>query len=148
MAQTKAERELGLAAGTRQGTRERVAAGWLAVPWDAFGTRHLQLDAAPTRKGLGRLLRALCSLEVRQDSFGEPLLHTFWGPFFLISEHWSQAKGSQNITKQEISLLEAVCLPYVALADWKTSLEAWALEEPGPSHTLLWAHKASQEHHS
>lgn len=112
--------------------------GWLSPP----------ADAGPTRKGLKQLLQASCSAEVRQDSFAEPLLQTFWGAFCLISEHWSQARRSQNITKQEISLLEPVCLPYIALADWKMSLEAWALEEPEPSHALLWAHTASQEHHS
>lgn len=53
------------------------APGWLTLPWDAFITSHLQLDAGPTRKGLKRLLQALCSLEVRQDSFGESLLHMF-----------------------------------------------------------------------
>lgn len=53
------------------------ALGWLTLPWDAFITSHLQLDAGPTRKGLKRLLQALCSLEVRQDSFGESLLHMF-----------------------------------------------------------------------
>lgn len=32
----------------------------------------------------------LCSLGFGQDSFGKSLLHTFWVPFSLISEHWSQ----------------------------------------------------------
>ena len=81
------------------------AVGWLTLPWDAFITSRLQLDAGPTRKGLKRLLQALCSLKVGQGSFGESLLHTFWGQFSSISEHWSQARGSQNITKQKISLL-------------------------------------------
>lgn len=138
------------AGGTDKGTARAGAGSWSqAGDTRTCGCRvagcPLLRDAGPTRKGLEQLLQALCSPEVRQDSFGEPLLQTFWGAFFLISEHWSQARRSQNITKQEISLLEPVCLPYIALADWKMSLEAWALEEP--DH-LLWAHTASQEHHS
>lgn len=64
--QTKAELELGLAAGTKQtATWQHLysAGAQLALPWGTFTASHLQLDVGPTRKQLS-VLCVPCRSEV------------------------------------------------------------------------------------
>lgn len=74
----------------------------------------------------------------------------FWVPFSLISEHWSQARASQNTNEQKISLLYPVCLLFW-FSSWQTvkcplKFRLWKNQDP--PHVLLWAHKTSGDHHS
>lgn len=96
--QTKAERELRLAAGARQGRCRHVAAfmrGCGAARLPLRCCHHIPAPAGGwTHRE--RAQGALCSLQVRSNSPGESLLHAFWGPFALISGDQSQGRRSQT----------------------------------------------------